>query len=329
MRKKLPKLNRARTIGVTSEELLMSVLGKYSNVIPIPTDKDLGIDMRCEVLNHYQPTGIHYNIQCKGTEDTHSKKEYFSIPIEITTINYWLQQREPTFLVVVDRINQYFYWAYPLYQIKERINALQSQQTVNIRVPKANIFTDEITMLPVNMYNIMYEYHYNILEKIVESLKLKLMDVGERENKGTLQQYISVSSSIEDLLKNINLIEDLNKNLLNKITQIIDEELGSYKESVVALDHIPEIRRYIKADFVMDDYGFIKDKTPNMVLTEVEVAWKRFLDNNYRNVDLVSLNKSAEVLYELNRNLAFFLREMLYEINPDEDHEYIIEKYSE
>ncbi|EJR44448.1 hypothetical protein IIM_05137 [Bacillus cereus VD107] len=331
MRNKLPKLNSARITGITSQELLGSTLQEFSQVIHVPTEKDIGIDMRCENLNDGSPTGVHYNVQCKGTEMVQVDKDYFSVPIEVKTINYWLQQREPTFLIVVDRAKSIFYWTYPFEQIKNRIDALQKQDTVRIRVQKSESFMLGIKSLPISMLNIIYEYHYNILDKITESLELEMKQQDEvLSRKSPIQQYISISSSIEQVLKNIQVLDRLNKNLVDRISKIVDYEIEKYRDAIVALDHIPETRRYIKSGDIINDTGFGRDGiTPKIIMDNVADSWTKYKENGYSNADLISLNSCLDKLYDLNQHLAYFLREMLYDNNPYGDHDYVIERYKQ
>ena len=84
MQRKLPKVPYTTKIGYSASELLNSVLGMFSNVIPIPTDKDLGIDMRAELLRGSIPVGLFYNVQCKGTEDVIIDEEDVNAPEQDT-----------------------------------------------------------------------------------------------------------------------------------------------------------------------------------------------------------------------------------------------------
>ncbi|HDR7274089.1 TPA: DUF4365 domain-containing protein [Bacillus paranthracis] len=328
MDKKLPKLKQANITGITSSELLGSVLSEFSVVVPIPTEKDLGVDMRCELLNEGVPTGLHYNIQCKGTEKLESDRTHFSIQIKVSTINYWMQQREPTFLIVVDRKNMMFYWLYPFEVIKDRLEEIQKQETVTINVIKENKFTNNIKSLPATMINVIYEYHYNLLEKATAVLELQLTEKDDNLVKGSeIEKYISLSSSIEDLLQKVPMLEKLNENLVAKISNIIDKEVDNYWKSIRDLDYMPEVRRYITADSVFDDFGFMNGKTPSMVKNSVDEAWTLYKNNGYKKDDLIKLNKTLEDLFEMNANLAYFLYEMSCESNPLGDYEYIIRNY--
>ena len=327
MEKKLPKFKIANKTGITSSEFLSSILSEFSIVIPIPTEKDMGIDMRCELLKEEMPTGLHYNIQCKGTDKVDEEKNYYSIQIKVSTINYWLQQKEPTFLIVVDRENNSAYWEYPTNILKYRLSDIQKQEHVSIKVHKKNIFKKGAKFLPMALLNSIYQYHYDLLEKAVGVLELELNErITSSTNISGLQKYLSISSSIEDLLSSISILENLNGNLVKKIKEIVEGELKHCWEALVSLDHIAEIRRYIK-ESILDEFGFMKDKTPQMVMDNLNNCWQRYIENGYKSSDLKSLDNALKDLLEMNRQLTFFLYEISYESNPWGDHEYILDKY--
>lgn len=151
MLQKLPKRIETTNTGITAEEYLQSRFGKFSNVIPTPASKDLGIDMRAELFEDNYPTGIHFNIQCKGTKELENEDSEINIPIKVSTINYWLQQREPTFLIVVDIVEDKFYWCYPFEQVKEKIKDIQNQEKITIKLDKKNVCDSKIENIPSKM----------------------------------------------------------------------------------------------------------------------------------------------------------------------------------
>uniref|UniRef100_UPI0013001A7F DUF4365 domain-containing protein n=1 Tax=Cyanothece sp. BG0011 TaxID=2082950 RepID=UPI0013001A7F len=117
---KLPKRTNSQKIGINAADFFCSVFSKFCNVIPVPQDRDLGIDFICEVMEGEYPTGKLFNIQCKGTEEVKIKKNSMIVPIKVTTLNYWLIQSNPTFLIVVDWQKKIFYWSFP----QEFLNSL-------------------------------------------------------------------------------------------------------------------------------------------------------------------------------------------------------------
>ncbi|MBC5794867.1 DUF4365 domain-containing protein [Sphaerospermopsis sp. LEGE 00249] len=152
---KLPKRTNSQRIGQSAADLLKSVFTKFCIVIPVPQELDLGIDFICEIMQEEYPTGKLFNIQCKGTEEAESKGSSISIPIEVTTLNYWLLQKNPTFLIFVDCQNYIFYWSFP----KEFLTSLnknwQKQKTVSIPVYRQNYFDQGINSLPDQLLSIV------------------------------------------------------------------------------------------------------------------------------------------------------------------------------
>lgn len=87
---KLPKRTKSQRIGASAADLFSSVFAEFCNVIPVPQDRDLGIDFICEVMRGEHPTGKLFNIQCKGKEEAEVEGNSITISIKVTTLNYWL-----------------------------------------------------------------------------------------------------------------------------------------------------------------------------------------------------------------------------------------------
>ncbi|NTU28830.1 DUF4365 domain-containing protein [Brevibacillus sp. HB1.1] len=222
MQRKLPQVPHTTKIGYSASELLISVLGMFSNVVPIPTEKDLGIDMRAELLSGSIPVGMHYNIQCKGTEDVIIDEKNIAVIINVTTINYWLQQKEPTFLVVVDRITQKFYWTYPFHQVESRIEDIQSQETVTIHVSKTSFFEYNIKMLPPEMMDIIHQYEYKILEKLTKVLSKNPID-SQKLGESSYEEAISINNVIKERTVEDIDIDDDKKKIITEIFMLENE----------------------------------------------------------------------------------------------------------
>lgn len=221
MQRKLPQVPHTTKIGYSASELLSSVLGMFSNVVPIPTEKDLGIDMRAELLSGSIPVGLFYNVQCKGTEDVIIDEKDIAVKIKVTTINYWLHQKEPTFLVVVDRTIQKFYWTYPFQQVEYRIEDIQSQETVTIHVSKTSFFEYNIKMLPPEMMDIIHQYEYKILENLTKALSKNPID-SEKLGESSYEKAISLNAIKERTVEDIE-IDDDKKKIITEIFMLENE----------------------------------------------------------------------------------------------------------
>jgi len=151
----LPKRTDAQRIGGSAADLLNSVFTNFCNVIPVQQYRDMGIDFICELMQGEYPTGKLFNVQCKGTEESEFKGDSIRVPIAVTTLNYWLIQPNPTFLVVVDRQNYNFYWSFPKDFLSSLNKNWQEQQTVTIPVPLQNLFEQDVDALPAQLVSIV------------------------------------------------------------------------------------------------------------------------------------------------------------------------------
>lgn len=324
MDKKLPKFLDTTITGITAAELLTSVLDRFSIVIPVPQEKDIGIDMRAELLKNNYPMGIHYNVQCKGTEEVDDEVDKLSVSIKVSTINYWLQQKEPTFLVVVDKKAELFYWSYPYMQIKDRIEEIQSKDTVSIHVFKSSFFNTKLDNLPKQMMDYIREYHVNILEKI--ALVLSETDLDSSVHNGLLDQMVSMNNSVKNVLQSISIIKDVDQKMKNTVVVTINEAIKKYKQLIIDLKYYPEVvSQYIKGD-LLDNTGFIKGMTTREVLSLVTNRLDDYSKEDSTE-NFKQLIQSIKLLVDLNKNLSFFLREILYETNPKGDYEHLIADY--
>ncbi|MEP0871830.1 DUF4365 domain-containing protein [Trichocoleus desertorum AS-A10] len=152
---RLPKRTKSQKIGISAAELLNSVFSQFCNVIPIPQERDLGIDFICELMQEDHPTGKMFNVQCKGKEEVEIKGDEIRVQISVTTLNYWLLQKNPTFLVVVDYQNYIFYWSFPKNFLDSLDKNWQEQQKVSIPVPIQNSFSQDVNTLPTQLLSIV------------------------------------------------------------------------------------------------------------------------------------------------------------------------------
>jgi hypothetical protein len=152
---KLPKRTKSQKIGVSAADLLSSVFAEFCNVIPVPQERDLGIDFICEIMQGEYPTGKLFNIQCKGKEEAKVESNSITVSIKVATLNYWLLQPNPTLLIVVDCQNGLFYWSFPQDFLSSFNKNWQEQQTVSIPVPIRNCFGQDISILPIQLISIV------------------------------------------------------------------------------------------------------------------------------------------------------------------------------
>lgn len=191
---KIPKYAHNKQIGNIAADTLKSILQKFAIVNPHDESIDLGIDMRGQIVENEIPQEQFFNIQCKGTDeaDITSSTLYLTIQIKVSTINYWNQQNEVTFLFLVDNSTQNCYWCNPLEQIESRIDEIQEQDKVNIRVPIENCINKQTLKLPSNFINDITLYvvkKMNRLSDMMHKIKNSIID----------RHDLDISSSFEIL----------------------------------------------------------------------------------------------------------------------------------
>jgi len=154
----LPKRTQSQKAGESAADLFSSVFSEFCNVIPVPQSRDLGIDFICEIIEGDYPTGKLFNIQCKGTDEAKAHKKSIHISIAVTTLNYWLLQPNPTFLVLVDRQKRFFYWTFPRLFLESYQENWQEQKSVSIPIPTENSFSQNIRSLPEGFISIVRKH---------------------------------------------------------------------------------------------------------------------------------------------------------------------------
>lgn len=325
MERKLPIVHENNKKGNISVALLESVLSRFSIVNSVPVEKDIGIDLHVELLNDSIPNGLYFNVQCKGKEEIEINQDKIKIPIKIATINYWLLRKEPTFLFVVDSINLDFFWCYPYEQIEEKLNELQKQNTVIINVDKKSVFPSGIRELPGEMERIILNFDYKLFENLSESIsEMALENVVNQP--GTFKEKLMAFKDSTDLLKeNFNIIIERKRDqyILDQ-TKVI---LGKFQYVFIWLDaESPYIYRYTHGKSIQEADGFIENSTIGdfieSVISKIDNYERRTTEENFN-----TLITSLEKLNDLNKDLVYFLREILYEINPYGDYEFLVEEY--
>lgn len=152
---RLPKDTKEQQTGRTAAKLFSAMFDKFFNVIPVPQESDLGIDFICEVRQEF-PTGKFFNVQCKGKEEIQTKGNKIQVSIRVETINYWLLQENPTFLILVDCKNLAFYWSFPEAFLDSLSKDWSKQKTVSISVSKSDYIDPNMAELPFEFITKVY-----------------------------------------------------------------------------------------------------------------------------------------------------------------------------
>jgi hypothetical protein len=169
---KLPKRTKAQRVGQSAADLFSAIFTEFCNVIPVPQDRDLGIDFICEIMQEEHPTGKRFNVQCKGKEEVQTEGNKIQVPIRVETLNYWFLQENPTFLIVVDCQNCIFYWSFPESFLDSLNREWQEQKNVSIPVPTDNHFNQDIAELP---FEFITKIHTHVPSKLRHGENFKLV----------------------------------------------------------------------------------------------------------------------------------------------------------
>ena len=145
---KLPKRVNNQKLGKKAADLCNLLLSEFCNVLPVLQEQDIGIDFICEVMNGEHPTGQQFNVQCKGANQKVFQRDSVSRTIKVSTLNYWLCQPIPTFLVLVDCDQEILYWSFPASFLSRLSSAWQEQETVSIPIPIENRIVRDSRSLP-------------------------------------------------------------------------------------------------------------------------------------------------------------------------------------
>lgn len=325
MEPQLPKVHENTKKGNVAVALLESVLSRFSIVNTVPVEKDVGIDLHVELLNGDTPSGLCFNAQCKGKDEVVFDEQTITIPIKISTINYWLLHKEPTFLFVVDIDNLSIFWCYPYEQISERLEELQHQKTVNIHVNKKSAFSLGIKVVPVEIVEVIRNFDYKLFENLSHSVSHTLLENAGKE-QGTLTEKLLAFKDSANLLKE-NLAAIINRKRDQFILDQTKVVLEKFRFVYLWLDaESPLVYPYTNGKSISEADGFVKDSTIETFFTAVKKSVRQY-ENHSNDENFNALIVKLEELNELIRHLAFFLREVLYDMNPYADFEYLVKDY--
>ena len=160
----LPKRTNSMKTGTKAASLLHSALSEVANVTTISQEADLGIDFNCDVIDRKGfPTGQTFFVQCKGSENLPDQSHAeISVQIKTSTINYWLKQKSPVFLIYVDRKLGLFYWTVPHHQILNKLDLdkVLKNKSVVIKIDKKNHFSIDLKSLPSSFLEEIDNFDY-------------------------------------------------------------------------------------------------------------------------------------------------------------------------
>lgn len=100
---RLPQESEAQRIGHRAEKCFAA--NQPDSWRPKPTDgtDDVGLDYQVQLVDDGQYVGL-FHVQLKGSESPtlNATGEFYSVPLERSTVNYYLRIGEPVLLVFAD-----------------------------------------------------------------------------------------------------------------------------------------------------------------------------------------------------------------------------------
>lgn len=304
---KLPKRTKSQKIGVSAADIFSATFAEFCNVILVPQDRDLGIDFICEVMKGEYPTGNQFNVQCKGTEEVKSNGDAIHIPIAVTTLNYWLIQPRPTFLIVVDRRKRIFYWTLPKAFLDKLAKDWQLQDTVNIPVPVENCFDLNITELPVNLASVLDNSVAEVFKLISKQLKeLHQQLKSQTEIPPTISAELVKASQILEKFRKATSEVLLYGNQVEQATiERLQIELYNYWYLIGKLDYdVPEFKGIMHSDSIFHE-PFCAGR-PVDVIAAVKTSLADFtIAPSSKN--FIHLQEAFSSLIQLNRDIYWVI----------------------
>lgn len=319
MTQKLPQYTANQKTGNHSAAILKAIMQEVCIFTDLDQSQDLGIDFIGTIIQDSVPTEYNFNVQCKGSDNPDTKLNVagteYSYDIKVTTINYWLQKKDVTFLILVDEEKKVAYWCSPLHEIEHK--DIQGQRTYTVHIPTKNCLDMEMKNLPDDFYFEIAWYYSNFAQKYITQLdKLSSMVQSSLDGKQALEL-------MDVLLRNIKAINEKQIEVMEKMVAKIKSDLARSVSYCVQLDQMDDtVRQYCPKGIFNTPFG-----TDNGVKTIKECSAKvnSIISNN--NITYSELFKLSKEVFELRGNLIGFLHEMVYEDMPFSDHPDVDEEF--
>lgn len=321
---KLPIYSANKKKGNLAADYLKRVVSNFAIVNVIDEAVDLGIDMRAQLIEGTSPRGLFFNIQCKGKDEVDSATEnrgYFTVPIKITTLNYWRQQNDVTILFVVDNEKNKCFWANPMKQITDDI---QNKESVTIKIYLKKSIDLNTKVCPQNIIQDIVLYMANQLEHIndqLEEIKVGLA-MGHKfdiETSTELLKRIAKSTN-----RTVKTYESICKLLVDNIRNQFNEAYN-YACELEVLD-ATIVKRWCR-NGVFNEKGFTRSrKSLKDLQKEISDLINRYEKEN-DNISLLDQLKEYDCeVEELLKNIGAFLYEMACEDSPFGNHDELYKK---
>lgn len=175
--KEFPKYTKNQSKGDGGQDTFSETFTCFCLVNPC--QRDVGIDFLCILREEGEYIkGKLFGVQLKSTEMKINDSE-LSFPIRIkkaSTINFWLEQVYPVFLVVYEIPSKTFFWCYPKDQFPE--GTLSNDDNTTIQVNVSTRFSRDIEKIPPKLLKIIKDNSFpekfsNLQKKYEELLDYK------------------------------------------------------------------------------------------------------------------------------------------------------------
>ena len=150
----LPKVVNQHIIGEDAQRIFRSHFNKRNGFLVRELPEDYGVDYMVELMDdHGQTSGISFYVQLKGTEKTKIKNYFIALSLNKSTLNLYSRHLYPTFIIIIDVINQQGYWhnSFDLIDELDQRNPSwrsEPEKTATIYIPlKQNFSFPELTKL--------------------------------------------------------------------------------------------------------------------------------------------------------------------------------------
>lgn len=317
MEEKLPIYSKNQKVGNRSETFLQFIMEKFCIITAINQNQDFGIDFSGTVLDDSHPKEYNFNVQCKGTDSCEiwldANGTTFSYPVKTSTINYWKQKQDVTFLFIVDLKNEQIYWTAPLKEIENK--DLSGQDTYTFHIPKTNCLDSSSEALPESFIFEIMRYYADYSETIIQQL--------DRVQNYSTDNIKNMLEIMEILEKSFRKVDVKYKETINKLIEKIKYDLNRSISYCYQLENMNDIvLKYCPKGILNTAFDTGKE---NKTIGDIQDMIN----------DLISREKiTYNELYELSKevshfrgNFLGFYREMVYEDRPFANHDDIDKEF--
>ncbi len=151
---RLPKVVNQHIIDEDAQRIFRIHFNKRNGFLVRKLPEDYGVDYMVELIDDQgQASGISFYVQLKGTEKTKIKNDFIALSLKKSTLNLYSRHLYPTFIIIIDVINQQGYWhnSFDLIDELDQRNPFwraEPKKTVTIYIPlKQNFSAPELTKL--------------------------------------------------------------------------------------------------------------------------------------------------------------------------------------